>query len=211
MNMILGPVLDVGSGAGLGSRSFGDDAATVARYGRAVVDGIERAGLVAVVKHWPGLGHGSGDPHVGPTKLPAIADLRQRDLVPFQQIERAGVGGVMITHGTVDGLTEGQPASRSPAAVEGELRKRERFGGLVVTDSLGMGAALGGSSQPEAAEQSIAAGVDVAMISGAAAAAPTHARLVDGIRTGRIPATRVRDALAHVLAAKRVDGSCQVG
>jgi beta-N-acetylhexosaminidase len=211
VNMILGPVVDVGSGAGLGSRSFGDDAATVARYGRAVVEAIERAGLVAVVKHWPGLGHGSGDPHVGPTKLPAIDALRQRDLVPFEQIERAGVGGVMVTHGLVDGLTDGQPASRSPAAVRGELRGREHFDGLVVTDSLGMGAALGGSSQPEAAEQSIAAGVDVAMVSGAAAAAPVHARLVDAIRTGRIPAARVREAVTHVLTAKRVDGSCQVG
>jgi beta-N-acetylhexosaminidase len=211
VNMILGPVLDVGGGAGLGSRSFGDDPDLVTRYGRAVVAAIRRAGLVAVVKHWPGLGRGSGDPHVGPTRLPSIDELRARDLVPFVRLEHEGVAGVMVTHGTVDGLTGDVPASRSRAAIHEELRGRERFKGLVITDSLGMGAALGGTGQPKAAESSIAAGVDVAMVSGAPAAGPVHDRLVEAITDGRIPPQRVREAVAHVLAAKRVGTSCQVG
>ena len=117
----------------------------------------------------------------------------------------------MVGHGTVPGLTDGQPASRSEAAIETELRERQGFDGLVVTDSLGMGAALQGTTQPQAAEASIAAGADMALISGTRDLAAAHARLVDAITTGRVPAERVHAAVTRVLRLKGVtEATCPV-
>ncbi len=211
INMIFGPSIDVAGGSALGSRVFGDDPATVAAYGKAVVDGTRRAGVIPVVKHWPGLGHGTADTHDAASVLPELGALRTNDLVPFDQLIAAGVEAIMVGHGTVPGLTDGQPASRSPAAITGELREREGFDGLVITDSLGMGAALAGTTQPLAAEASIAAGADVALVSGVPDAGPTHARLVDAIVSGRLSAERVQSAVTRVLRLKGVtESTCPV-
>ncbi|HKY13315.1 MAG TPA: glycoside hydrolase family 3 N-terminal domain-containing protein, partial [Microthrixaceae bacterium] len=205
--MILGPSIDVGSGSALGSRSFGTDPARVAAYGLSVTAAIQRAGLVPVVKHWPGLGRGDRDTHIGPATVPDIASLRSADLVPFDQAIAQLVPAVMVSHANVPGLTGDAPASLSSAAIDGELRGRQGYDGLVMTDSLGMGAALRGRTQPEVAELAIAAGADIAMVSGAAVVPPTHARLVDAIDTGRLPPQRVREAAARSLHV--TGNSCQ--
>ncbi|HTO00664.1 MAG TPA: glycoside hydrolase family 3 N-terminal domain-containing protein, partial [Microthrixaceae bacterium] len=155
-NMNFAPVADVGSGSGLGTRTFGDDPAVVSDFVTASVKAQQDAGLIAVVKHWPGIGGGGTDPHDSLDKIAPLGELGQKDLIPFNAAIAAGVQGVMVAHVEVPGLTEpGVPASLSPAAITGELRGREKFNGLVITDSLGMGAIVNTVSQEEAAEKAI--------------------------------------------------------
>ncbi len=208
-NMNFGPVADVGSGSDLGSRSFGDEATVVAGFTDAVIGAQQAGGLISVVKHWPGIGGGSSDPHTKLDDVAPIDQLRAAALVPFEAAFRAGVPAVMVAHVVVPGLTaEDEPASLSRAAITDELRGREGFTGLVITDSLGMGAVVNTTPQDEAAERSIAAGADIALVSGADVVPVAHARLTDAITTGRIPNEQVVASVRRVLAAKGVEGPC---
>ncbi len=191
VTMVFGPVADVGSGSDLGTRSFGDDTEQVAQFTEAIVAAQEEAGVMSAVKHWPRIGGGATDPHLQLDSLAPIDELREVDLVPFDRAIAAGVSAVMVTHAEVPGLTaEDEPASLSPGAIQSELRGREGFDGVVITDDLGMGAAIE-IPQAEAAEQAIAAGADIAMLSGADVVPAVHAQLTDVIATGRIPVEQV--------------------
>lgn len=208
-NMNFAPVADVGSGSGLGTRSYGSDPQTVSSFVDAVWPAMQQNGIVPVVKHWPGIGGGSADPHQKLTSLDSIDELRAKDLIPFQSAIDKGVPAIMVTHAEVPGLTQDdEPASLSHAAITGELRGTEGFDGLVITDSLGMGAIVATETQAEAAEKAITAGADIAMVSGADVVAEVHARLVDAISTGRIPPDQVLASVRRVLAAKGVEGQC---
>ena len=209
VNMVFGPVADVGSGSDLGTRSFGDDAEQVARFTEAIVAAQEGAGVVSAVKHWPGIGGGATDPHLQLDSLAPIDELRAVDLVPFDRAFAAGASAVMVAHAVVPGLTaDDEPASLSRAAITDELRGRQGFDGLVVTDSLGMGAVLEVTTQTDAAEASIAAGADLALLSSADVVPAAHAQLTDAITAGRIPADQVAASVRRVLDAKGITGPC---
>ena len=208
-NMTFAPVADVGSGSGLGTRTFGTDPTTVSQFVVASVKVAEDSGLVPVVKHWPGIGGGTADPHLKLTTLAPLDQLQAKDLVPFQAAFDAGAPAVMVTHAVVPGLTEpGVPASLSKAAITGELRGKEGFKGLVVTDSLGMGAVVKQFPQPQAAEQAVAAGADVALLSGTDVVAAAHQQLTEAITEKRIPRSQVLASVRRVLELKGVDGPC---
>lgn len=208
-NMNFGPVADVGSGSGLGSRSFGDVPSTVAPFVSAITEAQESAGIMSMVKHWPGIGGGGLDPHDALDSLAPIEELRSGDLIPFDRAFAAGASGVMVAHAVVPGLTqEDEPASLSRAAITGELRGRQGFDGLVITDSLGMGAVVLTTPQDEAAELSIAAGADIALVSGTEVAEVTHARLTEAIETGRLAEDQVVTSVRRILGAKGVTGPC---
>lgn len=207
--MNFAPVADVGSGSGLGTRSYGSDPSTVSDFVDAVFPAIRGAGVIPVLKHWPGIGGGSDDPHQKLTKLADISTLRTKDLLPFDRAIAKGAPAIMVAHAEVPGLTQkGEPASLSSAAITGELRGREGFEGLVITDSLGMGAISPLGSQAEAAEKAIAAGADVALVSGSDVVGAAHDRLVEAITSGRIPTEQVVASVRRVLAAKGIDGAC---
>lgn len=209
VGMVFGPVADVGDGAGLGTRTFGDEPTAVADFVTAVVDAQTEGGVVSVVKHWPGIGGGDEDPHDELTVLDDVAALRMADLLPFDRAIAAGVPGVMVAHAEVPGLTApDEPASLSAAAITGELRGRQGFGGLVVTDELGMGAILDSTTQVDAAQRAIAAGADVALLSGTDVVPDAHAAIVDAVESGRIPREQARESARRVLAAKGIDGEC---
>jgi beta-N-acetylhexosaminidase len=208
-NMNFGPVADVGSGSGLGSRSFGDVPSTVAQFTSAITEAQEAAGIMTIVKHWPGIGGGGLDPHDALDSLAPIEELRAGDLIPFDRAIAAGASGVMAAHAVVPGLTDDdEPVSLSRAAITGELRRRQGFDGLVITDSLGMGAVVLTTPQEEAAELAIAAGADIALVSGTEVAEIAHARLTEAIETGRLPVGRVVASVRRVLTAKGISGPC---
>lgn len=208
LNMNFGPSLDVGSGSGLGTRSFGDTVDGVSTMGNAVIAAVRAAGLVPVAKHWPGIGGGTADPHKSASPVAPIAQLRKRDLVPFERAFAAGLDAVMVSHAIIPGLTDGAPASLSPAAITGELRGREHFDGLVVTDSLGMGAVTSLHDSTASAVLAVSAGADLALVSTATAVPAAHSALVAAINAGQIPAEQVDRSVARVLRAKGVTGDC---
>ena len=88
----------------------------VTDYAGAYARGLRDAGLLPVLKHFPGHGHGSGDSHTGGVVTPPLADLQNNDLVPYRTLDAQAPVGVMVGHMQVPGLTGSDPASLSPAA-----------------------------------------------------------------------------------------------
>jgi beta-N-acetylhexosaminidase len=152
----------------IGDRSFSSDPAVVTAYAGAYARGLRDAGLLPVLKHFPGHGHGSGDSHTGGVTTPPLADLQANDLVPYRTLVSAAPVGVMVGHLQVPGLTGDQPASLSPAAVKllraGTDYKGPPFNGPVFSDDLSSMAAINEHyGVPEAVLRTLQAGIDVAL------------------------------------------------
>ncbi len=150
----------------IGDRSFSDDPEVVTQYAGAYARGLIDAGIMPVLKHFPGHGSASGDSHTGAVTTPPIEQLQQSDLVPYRSLVSPEVG-VMLGHLDVPGLTGGLPASISPAAVD-LLRSGAyggpAFGGVIFTDDLsGMRAITDTYGITEAVEAAMVAGVNQAL------------------------------------------------
>ena len=156
------PVLDVrqeGAHDVIGDRALGHEPLRVAALGRAVLDGLARAGIAGTIKHMPGHGRSTTDSHLEmPTVTASDADL-ETDIAPFRALNSAPVG--MTGHVLFTAWDAGNPATQSPYVIEEIIRKRIGFDGLLLTDDLDM-AALSGSV-PQRAEMSVRAGCDIAL------------------------------------------------
>src|SRR5271157_159359 len=165
------PVVDVSDepdDAVIGNRSFSADPAKVTAYAGAYARGLRDAGLLPVLKHFPGHGHGSGDSHTGGVTTPPLEALQNNDLVPYRTLVSAAPVGVMIGHLQVPGLTGDQPASLSRAAVQllrtGTGYKAPAFDGPVFSDDLSSMAAINERfSVPDAVLRTLQAGTDIAL------------------------------------------------
>src|SRR6202012_1667246 len=165
------PVVDVTDAPDdtvIGDRSFSSDPAVVTAYAGAYARGLRDAGLLPVLKHFPGHGHGSGDSHTGGVTAPPLDKLQNVDLVPYRTLVSAPPVGVMIGHLQVPGLTGDQPASLSPAAVQllrsGTGYKGPAFDGPVFSDDLSSMAAINQHyGVPEAVLRALQAGTDIAL------------------------------------------------
>jgi len=156
------PLLDVaqpGGAAFLRDRALGEDAATVARLGRAVRDGLEAGGVAPVIKHIPGHGRGDADSHL---RLPvARADRAALDAVDFAAFRpHADAAMAMSAHVLYPALDPDACATFSPIVVEA-IRRDIGFDGLLITDDIEMGA-LAGAMDARAA-RALAAGCDVVL------------------------------------------------
>ncbi|KAG2076449.1 glycoside hydrolase [Suillus decipiens] len=171
INWSYSPVGDVNSDPRnpvIGVRSFGDDPAEVARFAKAVGDGLTGGGVAPSAKHFPGHGDTNVDSHLG---LPVIhksrTELDQTELKPFKELIDAGVATIMTGHMVIEALTGDSetPASLSRAVTTTLLREELQFEGVVVTDCLEMNAVKerqGGVSR--GAVEALAAGADVVMV-----------------------------------------------
>ncbi|MGI9606966.1 MAG: glycoside hydrolase family 3 N-terminal domain-containing protein [Acidimicrobiales bacterium] len=202
--MNLGPVIDLDTGVYVGNRSFGADPETVANYGEAIVDGIIDAGLTPTAKHFPGHGSGS-DSHLGLPVVPDLAELRDADLLPFQRLVARGDVPIMIGHLVVPDLTGTEPATLSPAAIDGLLRGELGFDGLVMTDAFNMDAIADTRTNAEAAELALIAGADLAMLGRLDDVDDTLVRLLGAVSDDRLPLDSVNESFLRVLDHKGID------
>ena len=156
------PLLDVrqpGAHDVIGDRALGSEPRRVAALGRAVLDGLEAAGVCGIVKHMPGHGRAGADSHKElPTVTASDAEL-ESDIAPFRTLADAPVA--MTAHIVFTAWDAERPATQSPTVIEQVIRRRIGFGGLLLTDDLDMEALSG--TIPERAAKSIAAGCDVAL------------------------------------------------
>lgn len=213
VNTDLAPVVDVSGQADdevIGDRSFSSDAEVVTAYAGAFADGLRAAGVLPVLKHFPGHGRASGDSHQGPVSAPPLDDLRRSDLRPYEALLEEQPVAVMMGHVDVPGLTEpGRPSSLSPAAVR-LLRDELGFDGLVMTDDLGgMGAVTSRFSLPQASALALAAGVDMVLWNTADRLPEVMAGIEAAVMAGTLPESRIDQSVARVLDAKGVD-ACEV-
>jgi len=156
------PVLDLrqpGAHDVIGDRALGDEPMQVAALGRAVLDGLARAGVTGCIKHMPGHGRARADSHKElPTVDASEAEL-ESDLEPFRTLHQAFIG--MTAHVRYTAWDADNPGTLSPTVVGEVIRGRIGFDGLLLTDDIDMEALDG--TVPERAERAIAAGCDVVL------------------------------------------------
>jgi beta-N-acetylhexosaminidase len=207
LNMDLAPVVDVRRGEAekhLSSRIFSDDPQVVARLGREVIETLQREGVMAVAKHFPGLGRTERDPHL---ELPVIpidgGEIESINLPPFRAAMEAGVSAVMTSHAIYPALDGENPATLSRGILTGLLKERLGFKGMIITDDLEMGAIDKHQGVPEGAAVSLAAGADVLLI---CKDQDKVLESLDRVKTkliqGEIPLERFLDAARRVSEAK---------
>ncbi len=186
----------------IGARSPGSSPRLVADIAQAQALGFARAGLVPVVKHFPGHGTVSADTHLGAVVQDAdLAVLQKRDLVPFRALVDAGVPAVMTAHIVVRAVDPDRPASLSPAVLTGLLREDLGFQGLVVTDALNMAAVTDLAGPGDAAVAAVQAGADVVLMPTDPASAT--AALLAALDDGRLTRERVEESAARMVATLR--------
>ena len=207
----MAPAVDVNSvddNPAIGTRSFSADPERVAAHAMAAVTGLQEAGVAACAKHFPGHGATELDSH---HDLPLVdateALLWRRELPPFQAAVAAGVRAVMTAHIRVPWLTGELPATFSPEALVGLLRKELGFGGTIISDGLEMRGASGAIGVPEAAVRALVAGNDLLCIGGEFAkpgatgaeeiVEATVSAIVDAVRVGRLSPERLAEAAAR--------------
>jgi beta-N-acetylhexosaminidase len=168
LNMNLAPVVDVQRGEiedHLAGRSFGEDPEVVAFLGRTVVKHLQKNGIMAVAKHFPGLGRADVDPHFHLPKINIdLEELERVNFPPFAAAIEEGVCGIMTSHAIYPALDPKKPATLSPMVLTKVLRERMGFRGLTITDDLEMGAIAADCSVAEGALTSFQAGADILLI-----------------------------------------------
>jgi beta-N-acetylhexosaminidase len=214
VTMNLAPVLDLSDSSGPdtahpdGPRSFSISGPIAAAYGLAFAQGMLQAGVIPVVKHFPGLGRASYNTDYGPASVPPLSVLEAGALRPFQAAIAAGAPAVMVGNVSIPGLTGTLPASLSERVVTGLLRHQLRFRGLILTDSLSALAVQdAGYTVPQAAARAIEAGADMVLFDTADPAATVNAiiaSIVTAVTSHRMTVTRLDGAVENVLRAKDV-------
>lgn len=161
----LAPVVDVRTAVspkGLERRTFGATAEDVVTLAGAFMRGLHGAGVASCLKHFPGIGKGSADPHYGATVIDVpLAELEATDLVPFERLGDEA-GSIMIGHGTYPHLDDPDlPATLSHRITTDLLRNTAGFRGLAVTDDMEMHAVADLGSYEEVSERALLAGNDI--------------------------------------------------
>jgi beta-N-acetylhexosaminidase len=197
------PVLDILTNPRnpvIGDRALAERAEDVARLGQRIITTLQDAGIAACGKHFPGHGDTSTDSH---HELPLVEHPPDRieavELVPFRAAIEARVAAIMTAHILIPAYDEERPATLSPAIVDGLLKKKLGYDGLVVSDDLEMKAISAKYGVPEATLAAVAAGCDAVLMCGTAQE-PQYAALEGLIRAleqGTLPVKRVEDALAR--------------
>jgi beta-N-acetylhexosaminidase len=206
-NLNLAPVVDVGvSNPELAGRTFGSDPSRVATYAGAYLDGLQQSNQVtATLKHFPGLGATFTDPHVGlPTLNRTRDDWDRIDLEPYRELlADHDVRAIMVSHEMIPAVDKDYPSSLSPATVTGVLRDELGFQGVIVTDSLYMGALNAHWSVPQAAVLAVLAGSDLIIgPDGPQTVQLTKDAFHQALDSGKLTQARIDQSVQRVLLMK---------
>jgi beta-glucosidase-like glycosyl hydrolase/tRNA A-37 threonylcarbamoyl transferase component Bud32 len=196
----------------IGDRSFGSDASTVTEYAGEYAKGLREAGLLPVLKHFPGHGHGSGDSHTGGVSTPPLEDLEANDLIPYQTLTTEAPVAVMVGHLDVPGLTDQYPASLSPQAYQ-LLRSGDYggppFDGPIFTDDLSSMRAISDRfGVAEAALRALQAGADVALWVTTDEVPAVLDRLESAVHSGDLTEAQIDASVLRVAGFKGKNPHC---
>jgi beta-N-acetylhexosaminidase len=203
INLDYAPVLDVHTNPAnpvIGDRALAERPEDAAKLGAAVIRALQDAGIAACGKHFPGHGDTSLDSHEA---LPVIEHERRRldavEFVPFVRAVAEGVAMMMTAHVLVPALDPDRIASFSPVVVTETLKQRLGFGGVVVSDDLGMKAVSATTSLPDATVAALAAGCDAVLLCNSTADEQSSAieAIIRAAEHDDLPASRLDDAFAR--------------
>jgi beta-N-acetylhexosaminidase len=162
----LAPVVDIRGDdppKGLERRTFGNSPESVVELAGAFIRGLHETGTAACLKHFPGIGLGSGDPHYGATVMNLSREaMLARDLVPFAKLGNEA-GSIMIGHGTYPQLDNPDTPATLSHRLTHDLLDAIGFHGLAVSDDMEMHAVSDLGSYEWLAERTLMAGSDIVL------------------------------------------------
>ncbi len=155
------PVLDIqGISEVIGDRAFSEQVPVIIDLARSWVDGMHRAGMIAVGKHFPGHGSVKADTHVTTAiDVRSASQISAQDLLPFQALIESGIDALMMSH-VIYRDVDDKPASFSVHWIQTVLRQQLGFRGTIYSDDLGMVAATEFASLANAVDAADHAGCD---------------------------------------------------
>ncbi len=171
MHINFAPVVDVNSNPSnpvIGYRAFGENKELVTQRAVSYMKGLQKNGIIANAKHFPGHGDTESDSHYS---LPVIKHAEQRiwdvDLYPYQELFKEDLMSVMVAHLNIPSLdnTQNIPTSLSKKVVTDLLQKRMNFQGLVFTDALNMKGVANANAPGDVDLKALLAGNDVLVYS----------------------------------------------
>ena len=183
-------------------RSFGASADVVSLMVEAQVEGFANTGVLCSAKHFPGIGGAMGDSHDGRIYSEKTLDeIRAEELEPFRAAIRADVPFVMVGHLSVPSVTgDDDPATVSREIVTDLLRDELGYQGIIITDSMAMGAALESLSLDRLGVAPLLAGVDMVLMPEDLQAA--YQGVLDAVSTGELTEERIDESVRRVVRTK---------
>jgi beta-N-acetylhexosaminidase len=208
LNVNFMPIVDVltnPNNPGLPERTFGSDPVLVTQMGQAYLRGLTAGGIIGCLKHFPGLGSATIDPHYSlPTMNRSLTTLNNVDFVPYRTMINEGmVPMVMVTHILNPQLDASLPTSLSPKVVTGLLRDTLHFQGVITSDTLWMGGISNTYSLAQAAVLAVKAGTDLLL--GPRGLADTQNMLYGlhkAVMSGQISESQIDASVMRILALK---------
>lgn len=210
-NINFGPVLDVhdphNAAIGRYGRSFGGDATNISLHATAFVDGFSSQGIICALKHFPGHGRSKADSHYEPADISST--WSEKELEPYKQLISTGRAPmIMCGHLRLDSIEPtGYPATLSRAIIQGVLRDRLGFNGVIVTDDLDMAAVASTHNRRRAIIDALRAGNDLIMIKNLFGYDPLLPKralywIRQAIKNGELDESRVLEAGNRVMNLK---------
>ena len=200
----LAPVADVKTNSGntvIGSRAFGSDPQRVAELTESYLDGLHAQGMKGCMKHFPGQGGTSGDTHNGVVTLDKTwQEMTDCELVPYLENDEK-TDAILVAHILLPQVTtDGYPASLSAELITGKLRGELGYEGLVMTDSLAMGAIVKEYGPSEAAVMALEAGNDILLMPQNYEEA--YLAVLEAVKSGRVSEEQLDEHVLRILKFK---------
>lgn len=208
VNMNLAPVLDVNNNPDnpvIGIRSYGEEPERVAKLGSAYINGLQKSGVIATGKHFPGHGDTSVDSHLDLSSVNHDAKrLNDVELYPFKKAIECGVGAIMSAHVMFPAYEDKRlPATLSYKVLTGLLREKLGFNGLIITDCMEMKAIDEYFGIEKAPVMAVKAGADLICISHTLEKQiAACSSIVKAVRNGEISESRINESLEKIIVYK---------
>lgn len=202
-NLDFAPVADVNTNPQnpvIGDRAFSSQPRQAAQMASAMAEGLAQEGIIPVFKHFPGHGDTAEDSHSGiAVTYKTAQEMESCEWIPFSQVPEGA--WVMVGHIAAPEITgDLTPASLSPALVTGVLREQLGFEGLVVTDSLAMGAITQEYTPGQAALEALNAGCDLLLMP--AGLEEAFEAVVTAVENGSLSQERLDQSVERILEYK---------
>lgn len=203
-NLDFAPVADVNTNPDnpvIGERAFSNDPRIVASMVSSFMDGMHEENVMTTIKHFPGHGDTNADSHTGFVKTDKTWDeLKSCELIPYYD-NLLKTDMVMAAHINTPNITmDERPASLSKEMIDGKLRGELGYDGVVITDSLEMGAITDTYSPIQVGIYAVNAGIDILLLP--VQPAETYNAILDAVRTDEIPEERINESVRRILKLK---------
>jgi len=206
LNLNFAPVLDLRNAGAIGAdRTLSSSPVEVARLAVAFIDELSKKNIIACVKHFPGMGSASVDPHFALPRIDRLKrQLQQEDILPFLNLID-DVPMIMLSHGHYPGLGDEKPvpASLSLKVADGLLRKKLGFQGVIITADLTMGAISSIGLTPELFVRAFEAGNDMLLFSQTTPLVEKGFKaILSSVRGSEVLRARLDESVSRILTLK---------